>query len=482
MKTYELSPTHENLQRTYLKDSLARNKNIFHFIRLLNSIEGSYAIALNGKWGSGKTFFVKQTKMVLEANNDFNQSISGEEKEKIKEIQSQFLDKDELINSHVCIYYDAWENDNDDDPVLSLVYAIMQTVSTEFSFVERDYLKAGTALLEGVVKSTLENTTNMLKAGLSVLEHLSGTNWEEIIKGLKGEDPLESLKKSKSLQLKVNDFLNSILPEKGNRLIVFIDELDRCSPEYAVRLLERIKHYFCNENVTFVFSINLSELQHTVKKYYGNSFDGYRYLDRFFNLTVELPPAELDRYYSEIGFDSSNQVWAIVSDALVKKYHMELREISHYFQLCKLTIGNYLDGLEISRRQFIREEQYYIFAYIAPIMIALKSMSLEKYEDFISGIDGSPLIEVSDCLSIGFFSYLLENSETFSKNDRVLSTAKSVCLKDKLEMLYEALFKTEYNRETRYRIIGKVQVGEESKALLTQISSTLSKYAMWDDQ
>ena len=49
--------------------------------------------------------------------------------------------------------------------------------------------------------------------------------------------------------------------KKGNRLIIMVDELDRCKPSYAVKLLERIKHYFTNDRITFVFSVNTYELE-----------------------------------------------------------------------------------------------------------------------------------------------------------------------------------------------------------------------------
>lgn len=102
-----------------------------------------------------------------------------------------------------------------------------------------------------------------------------------MIKELRSESPLDSLKSKKELREKVNEFFNSLLPEKGNRLIIMVDELDRCKPSYAVKLLERIKHYFTNDRITFVFSVNTYELEKTIRKYYGDDFDAGRYLSRF---------------------------------------------------------------------------------------------------------------------------------------------------------------------------------------------------------
>ena len=64
MKKYDLEPSRENLLRTYKEDSIGRNADLIHFIAILDAIEDGCSIALDGNWGSGKTFFVKQAKMV----------------------------------------------------------------------------------------------------------------------------------------------------------------------------------------------------------------------------------------------------------------------------------------------------------------------------------------------------------------------------------------------------------------------------------
>ena len=460
MRSYDLKPTFENLKQTYLDDSIGRDAHIFYFINILNILEGSFSIALDGNWGSGKTFFIKQVKMVLEANNDFIQSMEDNDKQSIKNKQCSFLEKSPTLVPQVCVYYDAWENDNDEDPILSLIYTIMQSISTDFTFKSRDYIKIGVTLMD----------------------HFRGTDWEKMISSLKSEDPLETLEKKKTLASKINEFLASLLPERGDRLIIFIDELDRCNPQYAVRLLERIKHYFDNENITFVFSVNINELQHTIKNYYGSFFDGARYLDRFFDLRVGLPSIDPAKYYSQLNsqlkFSVSNQVWAITCDALIRTYHMELREISRYIQLCKLAIGDYLDQLEQSRSYFSRAESCYCLMYVVPIMIALKLTDFDRYYKFIHGQDSSPLVDVSAYLSIGFFSDLLDGQETFEANSST-SQCKVVKLEDKLVLLYNALFCTDYSKTTRFQRIGKTQFDSQTKNMVEQVANLLSTYTQF---
>ena len=89
-----------------------------------------------------------------------------------------------------------------------------------------------------------------------------------IIENLKSDNPLSKFKEQKALEEKLKDFFAEALNERGNRLVVFIDELDRCKPSFTVRLLEQIKHYMHDERITYVF-INLTqkEFAASIKKF-----------------------------------------------------------------------------------------------------------------------------------------------------------------------------------------------------------------------
>lgn len=215
MKKYDLEPSRENLLRTYKEDSIGRNSDLIHFIAILDAIEDGCSIALDGNWGSGKTFFVKQAKMVMDAYNEHIKSCTEDDRNIIKSVQTETSVIDlSKMQPQVCVYYDAWENDNDDDPILSLVYTILSDVDEDFSFREHSFLEIVTGLMQS----------------------FTGRDWKQIVDSLKGKDPLEGLKQSKHIETLVAEFLQGLLPEHGNRLVVFIDELDRCKPSYAVRL------------------------------------------------------------------------------------------------------------------------------------------------------------------------------------------------------------------------------------------------------
>lgn len=455
MKSYELKPSYDNLLKTYLDDTIGRDKDIFRFASMLNAIDDNCSIALDGNWGNGKTFFVKQIKMFLDANNDFITPIHDEGIACIKNQCKKYLGEQATnFQPQVCVYYDAWENDNDDDPVLSLVYSILINTNTDFSLID---------------------DTGLIKKATSILEFFSGKNWNELIENLKKDSPFDEIAKYKNIERQIKEFLDSLLLEKGNRLIVFVDELDRCKPSYAVRLLERIKHYFGNDRITFVFSVNINELQHTIKRYYGNDFNACRYLDRFFDLRISLPPADKNRFCQSINFDNSQYTFDIVCGAVIDTYNFSLREITKYIRLTKIAAyGPTHDSKDYNFSFSEGRTKQFCLIYIIPVMIGLKIYDSDKYSTFVGGKDNTPLMEVSNCLKEHFFDELLSRTETYDEEDKdkTLTTIEA-----KLGEVYEALFVKEYSGNNYHTKIGEYSFSSSIKEMLLRTTSMLSGYA-----
>ena len=454
MKKYDLEPSRENLLRTYKENSIGRNADLIHFIAILDAIEDGCSIALDGNWGSGKTFFVKQAKMVMDAYNEYIKSCTEDDRNIIKSVQTETSVIDlSKIQPQVCVYYDAWENDNDDDPILSLVYTILNGADEDFSFREHSFLE--------------------IAAGL--MQTFTGRDWKQIVDGLKGKDPLEGLKQSKHIETLVAEFLKSLLPEHGNRLVVFIDELDRCKPSYAVRLLERIKHYFSNDQITFVFSVNTNELQHTIRKYYGNDFNASRYLDRFFDLRIALPLPNMERFYRSISFDDTSYTYDIVCSAVIKTYHFELREVARYLRLAR--IAAYEPTHNGKYDFFLRTKRALRFSllYIVPIMLGLMVSNVEQYKDFIEGRDYTPLLELAKALDLRCLEELLTKDETFDQAEGS-KTVTVVKLETKLQKVYEAIFGTSYTGRVYSKMVGELGFDATTKGDLLKIVGLTSRY------
>ncbi len=85
------------------------------------------------------------------------------------------------------------------------------------------------------------------------------------------------------------------LVEAGMKLpiTIIVDELDRCRPTYAIKVLEEIKHLFDVQGVAFVLGLHGKQLEHSVTAAYGQGFDGAAYLRRFFSRRYSMKPVSL---------------------------------------------------------------------------------------------------------------------------------------------------------------------------------------------
>lgn len=457
MKTLTLLPTEENLISTYENDAIGRNFCLHKFVELLHSIEDEFALALQGKWGSGKTFFIKQAKMILDAQNPNTHNISEENKIKIERKWKEF-DSEERVKKRkqVCVYYDAWKCDNDEDPILSLIYEISKELEMNYDFKE-----------EG----------DILALYASMIDAFTGFNVRAVRDTIKSKESfVESIEKERKFAEKIKAFFGAVLKEGGERIVVFIDELDRCKPSYAVNLLEKIKHYFTDKSITFVFSINAEELGHTIEKYYGQGFDSNRYLDRFFDLRMDIPKLHMEKYYDYIGYnyDSAFPRQKNVAKVVVNKLGLEMREIYKYTKLLKIATHNYSDF-----KGYSSMDTAFAISYIAPILLGLRMHDLKKYYDFIEGRDGSFLISVlMEFEDEPVMKRLLDNGETYGL-EIGNGNKTTVSLKDKLERVYKILF-NKYYVYTGEENIGNMVFYNNSYKIIDHIINMFSEYTKFD--
>src|SRR5690606_34703090 len=109
------------------------------------------------------------------------------------------------------------------------------------------------------------------------------------------QDYLARKENIKEFHKKLEEYIaeNSI----GKPIVFIIDELDRCRPDYAVSVLENIKHLFSVKGIVFVLSIDKEQLGHAVCGVYGSEkMDSNEYLRRFIDVEYSLPAPELKNY------------------------------------------------------------------------------------------------------------------------------------------------------------------------------------------
>lgn len=372
----------ENILSSLKEDTLKREKLLSNFVLQLSKAQGPLVISLDAPWGSGKTFFVKQAKMIIEKN--------GIDDGLWKRISVNWSDEEAShVQDLIPVYYDAWENDNETDPILSILYSI----------AENETVRGRVSIPKKVNwKKHLSNAFFFsVKAGFGPFAAEGAQFLKKTKDSWRGSALLTKYenqrKANQDLQVTITGFFTAICESycqafgndkkiaeelERNKIVVFIDELDRCRPDFAVRLLERIKHYANDDHVIFVMSTNLNELQYMIKNVYGDGFDAARYLDRFFDIHMMLPAVQDSVFFRVFGISGQDDA-VIALRSIIQWFKMSFRETSRYLKWYRM-VGFSENDLSKQERN-----RGWIFCgqYIFPYMIALKLINPSRYEAFL---------------------------------------------------------------------------------------------------
>ena len=261
-------------------DQLSRKPTGEKLSELVDQIEDPLVIALDGTWGSGKSFFLK--------------CWVGEHLKR-------------PMTTTQTVYFDAFQYDYLDDPLVALTGAISDRFRTKEDEQQEQHEKRKQKLKQFAFimsKASMRVALSVATAGISErLNELggetirsAGQEFKEIIAKEPGGKEVEQFWTAHYMKIaamtEFRDTLRDLTkPNDGmpNKLVVVVDELDRCRPDYALSLLEIIKHFFNVEGVHFILGVNLIELQNSVRARYGSTVDATTYLQKFYSVVVRLP-------------------------------------------------------------------------------------------------------------------------------------------------------------------------------------------------
>lgn len=235
------------------QDSLNRE----NFIKSVEKIveltkHKGFSIGINGIWGCGKTFV-------------------------LNELENKLNDGPYLI-----FHYNCWKYDYYEEPLIALLYVIVQelnlyrlgkksikAISDALLTTIIDTFEFEIPLLAGVTQKvkTLKNIRGFLKK----IHNFDDRFYENYKKKLQISDDFNSyIPYEKTLNL-VSTGLNKL--SETNPVIIVVDELDRCLPEYAIKVLERLHHLTEFSNFTLLLAYDKEKLAGSICKTFGMSFE-----------------------------------------------------------------------------------------------------------------------------------------------------------------------------------------------------------------
>ncbi|WHI45682.1 P-loop NTPase fold protein [Microbulbifer sp. VAAF005] len=332
------------------KDLLGRCGEIENLTPLVENAKAPFVLSIDAPWGGGKTTFIKLWQ------NYFN----------TRECPK------------VSLYLNAWENDFAEDPLLALLACLDKWLGKEDPDsktgkawkVAKEYLPGvARGTITAAVKAATFGALDADKAIEKVASDLAGAGADKLINDFNARK--SDLEKFKA---KLAEAIEA-LPGSQRNLIVFIDELDRCRPNFAIELLERIKHLFDLERIVFVIAVNHDQLGRGIKGVYGNEFDGHSYLERFFDVEYQLSASNNYTYAKMLLMDREFETYfssrregreelLFIQKAIPRfcaRFSYEPRDINRFIVRLKLILSgvsseNYLDIWLVVVLLFVRRE------------------------------------------------------------------------------------------------------------------------------
>ena len=253
-------------------DILNREEFVQNLVRLTENLSNSRtssSFAIDGVWGSGKSFVLDMYEQELRATPN----------------------SEKVIDKYFVVRYNCWQNDYYEEPLVAIVATMIDIINRQTKIWGNEEKKKqilGGLKAVGLSLLSIANETIKDKIGFDV--------WQYIIETKKGvcQGHEEYLKAheydmhfifKQSLQC-LQEMLKKIAEDQT--VVLLVDELDRCLPEYSIKVLERLHHLTENiDNVLVIMTMDKTRLCQGVRSIFGFE-DPEKYLEKFINFSLKL--------------------------------------------------------------------------------------------------------------------------------------------------------------------------------------------------
>lgn len=351
-------------------DFLSRNK-IINFLKSIIETQSKnssgYSFAIDGEWGCGKTWV-------------------------LKELEKQLREDSKNEKQYLIFHYNAWENDFYEEPLAAILSVMIDEIEKNCKAEE---------IFDGINKSLSSTALTIFKTvAISVLnktlENKTGLDFRDVIddfgKIKLSDSDLEKLNKQidKSLPLrnglvKIHSQLKA-LAEKVS-IVFIVDELDRCLPEYAIKVLERLHHICYEMPVIQIIAFDKKQLEKSICQIFGikdiSSILINKYLEKFINTIIPLNNGKVEEVLGIFnGFDKNFGIYRdkfFTIDFLSEFYK------DFFSDLPIRTQKNVIAKTQLAHKLTIA--QGYFLDYFSNVILCLELLEVIRLEYFNSEIN-----------------------------------------------------------------------------------------------
>jgi len=278
---------------------------------------GAFTIGIFGSWGSGKTTLMRRI-----------------EKEFQKSSLSQLDGK-----SYKTVWFNAWKYDDKDIIWNALIQTILRQIAQEV----RSETAKETAI--SIARRVLQASGSIALDAVKGYLHVDARRAAEII----GKNNQVQFDADNDPYLFINQFetlFKSFVSEYvgDGKLVIFIDDLDRCLPEHALTVLEALKLYFDQTNCIFILGIDNRIIEAAIRKRYKDIPDmtGREYIEKIIQLNFFLPDKDekgvVDVLQSSMTtkFNDNKNIWSMIIKGTGANVRKAKQFIIAFNVLCRL--------------------------------------------------------------------------------------------------------------------------------------------------
>lgn len=245
------------------------------------------SIGIFGDWGSGKSSLMKMIADYYQGNDDV-----------------------------LVISFNGWLFEGYEDAKTVLMGRIVDEIIKKRKLAEKgiklaakllrkvDVMKlGGSAIRYGLGFATMGPAGLALASASDMFSKLKESDYEQYVKDRQENKDLEETLRN-NIQEFHSNFEDLIGETKIKKIIVLIDDLDRCSPDTVIGTLEAIKLFLFTKNTAFVIGADERLIKYAVKRRFpeipgDNAEVGRDYLEKLIQFPIRIPPlnsAELATY------------------------------------------------------------------------------------------------------------------------------------------------------------------------------------------